>query len=202
MDSTVLYALGQDGGTGDAPGPADPVALQHLPQQRPAAHPDLHAVRRRAGGRRCTRRRAPGSTSCWSRRTGRWPSRTPTPSSWPTSSWRKSPWAPLSRAGAAVTMDERPPGCRARRHGRRRHREPGRPLALAAACTTTPFAALGLDGAWRSFAFEVPAGGGGRRARSDAPGRHQGAVGHHAAQGRRRGRWSTSAARWRAGSAP
>ena len=44
MDSTVLYAIGQDGGTGDRQGPADPVALQHVPHQGSAADPHLHAV--------------------------------------------------------------------------------------------------------------------------------------------------------------
>ena len=54
MDSTVLYALGQDGGPVTSPGPQDPVPLQLLPEHRVDAHADLHAL-----GGRAQRRRAP-----------------------------------------------------------------------------------------------------------------------------------------------
>ncbi len=44
MDSTVLYAARPGRWAGHVAGPADPVALQHLPQQRPDPDTDLHAV--------------------------------------------------------------------------------------------------------------------------------------------------------------
>ena len=99
MDSTVLYALGQDGGPVTVAGPQDPVALQHVPQHRPDADTDLHAVETRSR-RPSIRRPVPGCTSCWSRRTAPWPSPTPTPSSWPTSSWPRAVASPERRRGA------------------------------------------------------------------------------------------------------
>ena len=70
MDSTVLYAFGQDGG---------PVTAQDLQIQSPyntylntglTPTPDLHARRTHAlVGGRSTRRRVPGCTSSWCRRT-------------------------------------------------------------------------------------------------------------------------------------
>ena len=170
---------------GDVAGPEDPVALQHVPEQWPAAHAHLHAVDHRIVRHPASRRRAPGCISCWSRRTGRWRSPTPTRSSWPT---RSSPSRVGSRE-ARVPCDDgrRPPGRRPRHDDRRRHREPGRPLPVTALAhhrvrrtrARPPVALLRLRGAPRRS---------GGRARCDAPGRHPRAVGHHAAQGRCRGR--------------
>ncbi len=57
MDSTVLYALGQDGGPVTAQDLQGPVPLQLVPAQGPAAHSDLHAVAAGARPPPCTRRR-------------------------------------------------------------------------------------------------------------------------------------------------
>ena len=68
MDSTVLYALGQDGG----PVTSQDLKIQSpyntLPQHRPDADAHLHAVDH-ALAAAATRRRAPGCISPWCRRT-------------------------------------------------------------------------------------------------------------------------------------
>ncbi len=185
MDSTVLYALGQDGG---------PVTSQDLKIQSPynsylntgltptpICMPSEDALKRP-----CIPRRAPGSSSCWSRRTAPWPSPTPTPSSWPTSSWPRAVASPEPGASPLVTIEEaradagpgRPPG--------RGHREPDRPFAVARAAQRR----LRRARARRHLAFAGLRGGAGPgrgRARRHAAGRHQRPLGHHAPQGRRSG---------------
>ena len=192
MDSTVLYAHRPGRGAGHLTGPQDPVALQHLPQHGPDADPICMPSQRRAGRRRASAGRAPGCTSCWSRRTASWPSPTPTPSSWPTSSWPSPVASPEPRAEAAAapavttTMDGAGPtpardvsssGSSAARSRTRCRR----------CCTTRPSPRSGSAATWRSLAFEVAPGRGRGRPRRDAAGRHQRAVGHDAAQGRRGG---------------
>ena len=168
MDSTVLYAIGQDGG---------PVTSKDLQIQSPyntylntglPPTPDLHAVAGRAGGRG-----APAG--------GRVAVLRPRPeerrhgvlrhlraSSWPTSSWP-------SRVGSPEPRWPHPEGRRRPDHGRgapsrrprRRHRgghrQPDRALALAAAAQHR-LRGAGPRCGWHSFAFEVAAGEAGRGA--------------------------------------
>ena len=55
--------------SGDGPGRAAALAVQHVPQHGPDPHAPSACRRRTRSGRRSTRRPAPGSTSCWCRRT-------------------------------------------------------------------------------------------------------------------------------------
>ena len=66
LDTTVNYANGKAGLTTTTAGPAEPLAVQHLPAPRPAAgRRSATRVRRRCG--RCsTRPRATGASSSWS----------------------------------------------------------------------------------------------------------------------------------------
>ena len=69
MDSTVLYALGQDGGTVTPQDLQIQSPVQHVPQHGPDPHPDLHAVGDRPEGGDRSPPAGTGSTSCWCRRT-------------------------------------------------------------------------------------------------------------------------------------
>ena len=52
MTSTVLYSVGQDGGTGDPGRPQARHAVQHVPPRRPHPDADLPALAGGAGRRR------------------------------------------------------------------------------------------------------------------------------------------------------
>ena len=155
MDSTVLYALGQDGG---------PVTPQDLKIQSPyntylntGLPPTPICMPSPTAWRpRWIPRREGGSTSSSCRRTGSWPSPTPTPSSWPTSSWPSHVDSPEP----LLTMEEARARCgpEATVVG-----VIGSPIAhsLSPVLHNAAFAALGLAG-WHSFAFEVPGGEAGR----------------------------------------
>ena len=125
-DSTVLYALGQDGGTVTRPtrrstAPTTPTCTPGSPR-RPSASPP-----RPPWPPRCHPRRARGSTSPWCPRSGTTRSPTPTQSSWPTRSWPRAGGSAMAAAAASVRRL-----ALGRDHGGRGDRGPGRPLALAA----------------------------------------------------------------------
>ena len=192
MDSTVLYALGQDGGPVTPQDLQDPVALQHLPQQRPAADADLHAVADRAEGRgrsagRCVallrpraEERGHGLLRHLRRAAGQRAAGQVT-------------WTPLSRS---LTMEEARARCgpEATVVG-----VIGSPIAHSLsprACTTPPSPPWGSPSGTRSPS-RCRAGEAGRALEDMRRHRPPWTVGHHAAQG---GRWPprwTPAARWR-----
>src|SRR5580698_909163 len=88
---------------------------------------------------------------------GPWPSPTPMPSSWPTSSWPRAVASPDPGARPVVTIE----GARAE-VGDEVHLVGviGSPIShsLSPLLHNAAFAALGLDGTWQSLAFDVPAG--------------------------------------------
>ena len=94
-------------GTGDRRGPQRSHALQHLPPQRADPHADLLPLGDRPG------RRRPPAAGGWLyfvvvQKDGTRPSPTPTPSSWPTSSWRRPVGSPEPRRRRRRTMDAGP----------------------------------------------------------------------------------------------
>ena len=109
MDSTVLYALGQDGGPVTSQDLKIQSPYNSLPQHRPDADAHLHAVGDRAQGGRASPGRRLAVLRAGARRTAPWPSPTPTPSSWPTSSWPRAVASPEPGAGPVVTIDGRGP---------------------------------------------------------------------------------------------
>ena len=204
MDSTVLYAIGQDGG---------PVTAQDLQIQSPyntylnkglTPTPICMPSHDRADGRGATRRRVPGSTSCWCRRTASWPSPTRSPSSWPTSSWR-SPVASPEPGGEPCEPGTADDGGGPGRCGPDGHVVGviGSPVAhsLSPLLHNAAFAALGLGRAGARSPSRSPPGQAGRALedmrRADVTGLSV-TMPHKADVA---ALWSTSAATWHAGSA-
>ena len=109
MDSTVLYSLGQDGG---------PVTRKDLQLQTPyntylntglTPTPDLHAVAGRAGRGGASAGRGVALLRAGEEERRRWPSPTPTRSSWPTSSWPSHVGSPELAEPARAAHDGRGP---------------------------------------------------------------------------------------------